>query len=81
MSQYIDPSNTSQPSLPEEPTEPTPKDVKATAETILDLDSEQFAKFQYLERRYDTKLNSIKDIIRSIQEIDSYIMGSIQFDN
>ena len=79
--QYIDPSKSSQPTLPSDPVEPHPRDVMTTARSILDLNSEQFAKFQYLEKRYDTKVNSNKEIIKSIQEIDSYIMESIQFDN
>ncbi|KAF5189162.1 Ribonuclease h-like domain [Thalictrum thalictroides] len=79
--QYIDPSKSSQPELPESPVEPKPSDIKLDAMTILDLDPEQFAKFQYLEKRYDIKLKQNTEIIHSIQEIDSYIMGSIQFDN
>lgn len=42
---YIDQSKSSPPNLPGNPIEPLPRNVKANAETILDLDLAQFAKF------------------------------------
>ena len=79
--QYIDPSKTIQPELPASPQEPHPSDVKSAATSILDLDSVEFAKFQYLEKRYTNKINHNKNLMNSIREIDSYIMSSIELDN
>ena len=67
--------------MPELPLEPQPKDVKPTARTILDLDGGEFIKFQYLENRHAMSVKSRNEIMKSIQDIDSYIMGSINFDN
>lgn len=79
--QCIDPNKSSQSAIPEFPIQIQTRDVKYTAEAILDLDSEQFFKFQYLEKRYNAKINKINEIIRAFQEIESYIMGTIQFNN
>lgn len=60
---------------------PLPKDIKASAQTIIDLNADEFSRLQYLEKHYAMKANNNKEIMRSIREIDDYIMGSIQFDN
>ena len=79
--QYIDPSKSVEPELPQIPDEPEPKDVSPGAQTIMSLNQEQFARLQYLERRHALKVSNISQILNSIREIDSYIMGSIQLDN
>ena len=79
--QYIDPDKENQPCMPIDPQEPQPGDVKPSANSIIDLDAMEFAKFQYLEKKYTLKVNHNKEIMQCIREIDSYIMGSIELNN
>ncbi|KAF5193332.1 Ribonuclease h-like domain, partial [Thalictrum thalictroides] len=70
-----------QPELPNDTQEPQPHDIKSTAQSILDLNAEEFAKLQYLEKRHSVKERRNREIRQAIQEIDSYIMSSITLDN
>ncbi|KAI0996101.1 hypothetical protein K3495_g12081 [Podosphaera aphanis] len=61
--QFIDPSKSVQPELPEILDEPNPEEVNPEAVSKLDLNSDQFAKFKYLERRHAMKIDRNRQIM------------------
>ena len=73
-----------QQSLPEPPSEPTiprPKDVKADATSMLDLDSDQVQALSVLQGTYKAEEKAFQKYENACEKVNEFIMKTVAFHN
>jgi hypothetical protein len=78
---YINPNLTTPLPIPAEPTYPTPRDADSKSDSILQLDAVGISKYRLLKEEHDYKNKKRTTILKTISQIDSYIMESITVKN